>query len=317
MADKPVLAVWNGKKWLEALLLDDVVLSRVANAAAVLDCAVVKEGALSFDEGAAVCLLVGGEVVFRGRCFRKGRTQPEIISLRAYDQIRYLQNRDCCVMRDFTAGDLLRQAARANSLTVGEIADTGYKLGVRSYDNRRYLDMLAEVLQETLVGVGRHYYILDEGGRLCLKSSQDMRVNLLLDIASVGGYEYATSIDDGVASRVKVIYEDRRRGERREFVAENSEYLRKYGVLQQVSKNADASEQTLEKAKELLREAARRQEKLSFRDVPADLRLCGGSLVGVRFDLGDVVRDEWMLVDGVKFRWRGGNCLMDVDLRVC
>lgn len=310
----PVLAVWNGKEWLEALLADGVVLHRAANAAAVLDCAVVKEGMLSFAEGAPICLLVDGAVVFRGYVFRKQRYQPEVISVRAYDQMRYLQNRDCCVMRDFTAGDMLRRAARANGLVLGDVADTGYRLRVRSYDNRRYLDMLAEVLQETLVGTGRHYYVLDDGGKLCLRSCRDMQVNMLLDIAAVGGYDYATSIDDGLASRVKVIYEDKRKGARREFIAENSEYLRRYGVLQLVSKSADATEQTMEKARQLLREAGYRQERLMLRDVPGDLRLCGGAMVGVRLDLGDVIRDEWMLVEDVRFGWRRGEFLMDMEV---
>lgn len=307
------LIVWSGREWLETLLLDGVELQRAANAAAVLDCAVVKEGVLSFDEGAPVCLLADGTVVFRGFVFAKQRSQPEVIRVRAYDQMRYLQNRDHCVMRNFTAGDLLRQAARANGLVLGDVVDTGYRLGVRSYDNRRYLDMLAEVLQETLVGSSRHYYVLDEAGKLCLRSCWDMRVDLLLDIAAVGGYDYATSIDDGFCSRVKVIYEDKRRGERREFAAENGEDLRKYGVLQKVSKSADATVQTFARAQQMLREAGRRSDSLVLRDVPGDLRLRGGSMVGMRFDLGDVIRDEWMLVDRAEFRWKGGACLMDVS----
>lgn len=310
--DAPRLVVWSGREWLEALLLDGVVLQRAANAAAVLDFAVVKEGALSFDEGAPVCLLVGDDVVFRGFVFGKQRQQPEVIRVRAYDQMRYLQNRDCCVMRNFTAGDMLRQAARANGLVLGDVVDTGYRLGTRSYDNRRYLDMLVEVLQETLVGSGRHYYVFDRAGKLCLQSCRDMQVDMLLDIAAVGGYDYATSIDDGFCSRVKVIYEDKRKAVRREFVAENRENMRKYGVLQKVSKSADAGEQTMELARQMLREAGMRGESLVLSEVPGDMRVRGGSMVGVRFDLGDVIRDEWMLVDRAEFRWKGGECLMEV-----
>lgn len=310
------LLIWDGRQWLQPAWLAGARLQRAANAAAVLDFCVVKNGLLNFLEGASVCLLADGKPVFKGRVFAKRRTQPELISVRAYDQLRFLQNRDCCSFRDFTPSDLLKRICAENGLQVGRLADCGLRLPARSFDNRRYLDMLAAVLQEVYLAKGRRYFVYDEAGEICLQSCWDLRVNILLTENCLGGWEYATSIDEGVCNRVKVIYEDKRKGERRQFVAENAERIADWGPLQRVSKSADAQEQTQAKARELLQQGCRRQESLLVRDAPGDLRVRGGSMVGVRLNLGEQLVDCWALVKRAEHRFVGGNILMDLSLEV-
>lgn len=308
------LLIWDGRQWLQPAWLAGARLQRAANAAAVLDFCVVKNGLLNFLEGAPVCLLADGEAVFKGRVFAKRRTQPELIKVRAFDQLRFLQNRDCCSFRDFTPADLLKRVAAENGLQLGRLADCGLRLPARSYDNRPYLDMLTDVLREVYLAKGRRYFVYDAAGLICLQSCWDLRVNILLTENCLGGWEYATSVDEGTYNRVKVIYEDKRKGERRQFVAENAEKIADWGPLQLVSKNADAQEQTQAKARELLQQCCRRQETLLVRDVPGDLRVRGGSMVGVRLNLGERILDCWALVKRAEHKFIGGNILMDLNL---
>lgn len=310
------VVVWNGKEWVVPPLLDEPKLQRAANAAAVLDVSVVKAGALSFDEGAGVCLLADGKMIFKGRVFEKQRTQPEIIKVRAYDQLRYLQNRDSCVFSNFTVADMLRRIAADMRLTLGDVANCGLVLGVRTYDNRRYLDMLTEVLQEVLQAKERHYFLFDEGGRLCLRSCRNMQVNILLDLSTIGSYNFATSLDDDFYNRIKVIYEDKRKGLRRQFVAEDTESVAKRGVLQYVSKSATAETQTLATAQALLRTYCKRTDSLTVSGAVGDIDVRGGSMVGLRLALGDRIYDGWVLVKNVVHYFRGGKCLMDLDLDI-
>lgn len=308
------LLIGDGKEWLRPQVLSGLRLQRGANAAAVLDFAVVKNGMLNFLEGAPVRLLVDGQVVFAGRVFAKKRSQPEIIKVRAYDQLRYLQNRDCCVLQDFSPGDLLRRICSENNLQLGCVADCGVRLAAHSFDNRRYLDMLGEVLNEVWQAKGSRYFVYDEAGKICLQSCWDLRVNILLTENCIGGYEYATSIDEQTFNRVKVVYEDKRKGLRKEFVAENRERIDDWGVLQLVSKSADAKQQTYSRARELLQAYQQRRESLQVRDVPGDWRVRGGSMVGVRLNLGEQLVDCWALVKRAEHRIVAGNCLMNLNL---
>ncbi|MBQ3200238.1 MAG: hypothetical protein IJB67_07745 [Firmicutes bacterium] len=301
-------------EWLEPPLLDEPRLLRAANAAAVLEAAVVKNGALDFAEGAAVRLLADGKEIFRGRVFEKQRTRPEVIKIVAYDELRYWQNRDCCIFEEFMPSEMVRRIAAILNLPVGEAADCGMMLAARAYDNRRYLDMMSDVLDEVLKAKGKHYFLLAEGGKIYLRDCEDMQVDLLLDLTTIGGYEYRTSIDRGYANRVKVIYEDKRKALRRQFVAENRQEIERVGVLQYVSKSAAADKQTAETARQLLRELNRRTDSLSVSDVPGDVRVRGGSLVWLRMDLGDRVVDCRALVQKAVHRFVGGECLMDLEL---
>lgn len=51
-----------------------------------------------------------------------------------------------------------------------------------------------------------------------------------------------------------------------------------------------------------------------MRDVPGDLRVRGGGMVGVRLNLGERVLDCWALVKRAEHRFIGGNILMDLNL---
>ena len=310
------LLINDGKNWLRPRVLSGLRLQRAANAAAVLDCVGVKNGMLTFLEGAPVRLRLDGQTVFVGRVFSKRRRQPELIQVRAYDQLRYLQNRDCCMLRDFTPGDLLRRICSENNMQLGKVADCGLRLGAHSFDNRRYLDMLAEVLAEVWQARGRRYFVYDDCGAVCLQSCWDMRVNILLAADCIGGYEYATSIDEKTYNRVKVIYEDKRKGLRKEFVAEDGGKIADWGVLQLVSKNADAKQQTYSRARELLQLYRQRRESLLVLQAPGNIMVRGGSMVGVRLNLGEQLVDCWALVKRAEHLIEQGNCLMNLSLEL-
>ncbi len=310
------LLINDGKNWLRPRVLSGLRLQRAANAAAVLDFVVVKNGMLNFLEGAPVRLRLDGQTVFVGRVFSKRRRQPELIQVRAYDQLRYLQNRDCCMLRDFTPGDLLRRICSENNMQLGKVADCGLRLGAHSFDNRRYLDMLAEVLAEVWQARGRRYFVYDDCGAVCLQSCWDMRVNILLAADCIGGYEYATSIDEKTYNRVKVIYEDKRKGLRKEFVAEDGGKIADWGVLQLVSKNADAKQQTYSRARELLQLYRQRRESLLVLQAPGNIMVRGGSMVGVRLNLGEQLVDCWALVKRAEHLIEQGNCLMNLSLEL-
>lgn len=302
--------------WLEPALLDCPRLTRTANAAAVLEASVVKAGDLSFDEGAPVKLLCDGAEVFSGRVFTKSRTRPEIINIRAYDELRYLQNRDCCSFVSATPGNMLRQIAGMLDLPLGDVADCGYRFTAKVYDNRRYLDMLADVLSDVLRAKSKHYFVLAEKGKLCLRDCRAMMVDVVMALPNFCGYSYLTTLDDGYANRVKVIYEDKRKGLRREYPAENRADIKRFGVLQYVSKNASANRQTKAAADQLLQELNRRGEQLSVRGALGDVRVRGGSMVRVNLNLGDRIVNDWALVKSAVHTFCSGQCLMDLELEL-
>ena len=58
---------------------------------------VLKDDVLDFSEGSAVRLKENGDEVFFGFVFKQQRAKEQIITVTAYDQLRYLKNKDTIV----------------------------------------------------------------------------------------------------------------------------------------------------------------------------------------------------------------------------
>jgi len=62
---------------------------------------VVKDNMIDFQEGNPVIFRVDGQDVFFGFVFTKGRDKDQIIKVTAYDQLRYLKNKDTYVYESY------------------------------------------------------------------------------------------------------------------------------------------------------------------------------------------------------------------------
>ena len=96
---------------------------------------VVKDSIINFQEGAAVRLKVDGKGIFFGFVFSKKRDKDQIITVTAYDQLRYLNNKDTYVYENKTAAQFIKMIAADFSLNVGTIEDTPFVIASRVEDN--------------------------------------------------------------------------------------------------------------------------------------------------------------------------------------
>lgn len=107
---------------------------------------VVKDSIISFTEGDAVRVKVNGKKVFYGFVFVKKRNKDGIITVTAYDQLRYLKNKDTYVYTNKTAGELIQMLASDFNMQTGTIEDTGFKIASRVEDNTALFDMIQNAL---------------------------------------------------------------------------------------------------------------------------------------------------------------------------
>ena len=66
-----------------------------------------------------------GDEVFYGFVFTKSRQKDQIITVTAYDQLRYLNNKDTKVYEGKTATQFIQMLAADYRLNVGDMEDTG------------------------------------------------------------------------------------------------------------------------------------------------------------------------------------------------
>ena len=137
-----------------------------------------------FDEGSQVDLFVDGKPLFHGFLFIKQRDKTNggaVIRCTAYDQIRYLKNKDTIVYENKTADAFIRMVAADYGLAVGTLEGASYTIPTRTRENETLLDMIEDALDLELANAKNMFVLFDDAGRLTLKNIAGMRVPLLID----------------------------------------------------------------------------------------------------------------------------------------
>lgn len=275
---------------------------------------VVKDEVLNFTEGDSCKLTVDGVDIFYGFMFTKKRSKGDTITVTAYDQLRYLKNKDTYVYENKTAADVVRMIAEDFRLNVGTLEDTGYKIATRTEPDTTLFDIILNALDETLVATKRLYVLYDDVGRLTLRNIENMKLDLLLDADTLEDYDYKSSIDDATYNQIKVVHEDSESGMRSIYMAKDSSNINAWGVLQLTE---TVEEQTNGKAKAdgLLALYNQKTRTLTASNVLGDVRVRAGSSIVVQLALGDINVSTIMVVETVRHTFNEQQHLMQLKLR--
>ena len=141
---------------------------------------VVKDDALKFEEGDAVRLTVDGQGVFFGFVFSKRRNKEHLIEVTAYDQMRYLKNKDTYVYENKTASQVIQMIANDFNLNLGNIEPTKYVIPSRVEDNHSLFDIIQNALDLELQNKGELFCLYDKFGSLTLQNIASMKLDLLI-----------------------------------------------------------------------------------------------------------------------------------------
>lgn len=284
-----------------------------------LSFSVMSDGGENFSEGSAVRLKVDGKDVFFGFVFGQKRDKSGIIDVTAYDQLRYLQNKDTYVYENKTASQLVSMIAEDFSLSVGTVEDTGFVIASRVEDNTSLFDMIENALDLTLQNKNEMFVLYDDFGKLTLKNVSDMCVGekgkyLMIDEETGENFDYTSSIDNDTYNKVKLTYDNGDTGKREVYVAQDSSNIDRWGVLQYYDTLSEG-ENGQAKAEALLAMYNAKTRKLKISGALGDTRVRAGSVVVVKLDLGDAKVQNFMLVEKAVHTFRQDEHLMDLILR--
>lgn len=278
-----------------------------------LEFTVVKGPGLNFAEGDPVKLTVNRTAMFYGFVFKKKRDKGGTIDVVAYDQLRYLKNKDTITEEGLKASDLLKRIATDFRLNLGTVEDTGYTLETIVEENQTLFDMIQSALDETLMNTKQLYVLYDDAGKLTLKNINTMKLNLLIDEETGENFSYESGIDEQTYNKIKLAYNDEKTGKRELFIAQDGAKMNQWGVLQyfeEVQTKTGASA----KADALLKLYDQKTRKLTIQNAFGDVRVRAGSAVVVALNLGDIVTNNYMVVNKVTHTFRGDEHMMELDL---
>jgi len=280
---------------------------------------VLYDNILDFSEGSPVRMKVDGDNVFFGFVFKQQRTKDKIITVTAYDQLRYLKNKDTKVYEGKTANQFVKMIADDYALNLGTLDDTGYVIESRVEENTSLFEMIANALDLTLTNTGEMYVLYDDFGKLTLKSLSSMYVGvpgayLMIDEETGQNFDYTSSIDENTYNKIKLTYDNKDTGKRDVYITQDSSNINKWGILQYFD-TLQKGENGQAKADALLKLYNKKTRNLKITNALGDNRVRAGSMVVINLDLGDVKLKNWMLVEKCKHTYKEGEHWMDLTLR--
>lgn len=275
---------------------------------------VVKDSTINFTEGDAVRLKVDGKNVFYGFVFQKKRDKEGIITVTAYDQLRYLKNKDTYVYSNKTASEVVQMLAKDFNLQCGTLEDTKFKIESRVEDNQTLFDIIQNALDLTLQNKKEMYVLYDDFGKLTLKNIGNMKVGILIDEDTGENFDYSSSIDGETYNKIKLVYENEESGKREIYIAQDSSHINQWGLLQYFE-TIDEKTNGKAKADALLSLYNQKTRKLTIKGAFGDVRVKAGTLVAVSLNLGDIVANSFLLVEQAKHSFSESFYTMDLTLR--
>lgn len=309
------LIINHGGTIQQPIVLDDIIWTTERKGQpGKLAFSVYNDGLLKIDEGDHVSFRVDGKNVFYGFIFKRSWNKDKIISITAYDQLRYLKNKDTYIYKNKTATELIRMIANDFKLNVGVLEDTGYKIEKRVEDGETLFDIILNALDITLENKKKLYVLYDDFGKLTLKDIETMRVNLLIDETSGENYDFSSSIDGSTYNQIKVVYDNETTGKREIYITKDSSNINRWGLLQYFD-TIDEKVNGQAMVDALIELYNKKENNLTLNNILGDIRVRAGTSVLVQLDLIDFKLQHWMLVEKAIHRFKKDEHFMDLTLR--
>lgn len=277
---------------------------------------------INFVEGNQVELIVNGYNMFKGYIFTKSRKKEQIITVTAYDQLRYLKNKQFYYYTNKKASDVLKMIADDFNLVLGDVEDTGYVIASRREKDGTLFDIILNAVDLTNVNTKKLYTLYDDFGKLCLKHIDNMKLPLMFvsDDVTLIDFSYKTDIDSDTYNKIKLYKDNDESGTRDVYVAQDSLNQAKWGILQYYESVPEHynEAQINEVAERLLTLKNRVKKSLTVEFLAngsGEEKIRGGSGIVVKIDdLGESSACNWFMVNKVTHTLKNNEHNVKVDI---
>ena len=272
----------------------------------------IKVDGLVFNEGDQVCFYYDNERVFVGYVFSKTRDKEHRIKVTCYDQLRYLKNKYTYVFENKTATQIIKALCSDFNLQTGDMDDSTYVIPAVAEENKSAIDIILNVLEETLLNTGNMFVLYDDSGKLRVRNVANMLSTTLIYEESAEDFDYSSSIDDETYNSIVLYYKDDN-DVIQVFTASSQSTIEKWGLLRYFE---EVKTPTIgqNKADSLLKLYNKKTRELKVSGAFGDISVRGGTLIPVRLYLGDIEANNFMLVEKVTHKFDKDHHTMDLTL---
>ena len=246
------LLIYNGSKAFAPVVQEGIEWSTErAGSPGKLTFKVLADSILNISEGNAVRFKWNDANIFYGFIFTIKRDRENILTITAYDQLRYLKNKDTYVYESKTASEVVKMICDDFNMQTGVIEDSEYRIASRVEDNQTLFDIIQNAIDTTLMNINYMYVLFDDFGKVALRGVDNMVVKIVIDEETGQNFDYTSSIDEQTYNQIKLFYDNDKTKKRDVYMAKDTSHINEWGVLQ-LSESIKEGENGQAKAQALL-----------------------------------------------------------------
>ncbi len=277
-----------------------------------------KNSGINFQEGDAVllkCRNVGEDwvSVFEGYIFVKKHTKDGWINVTAYDLLRYFKNKATYVYTNKKASELVKMIANDYKLSLGTIDDSSYVIGERVEDDQSLFDIIQNALDQTLMSSKKMYILFSDGGKVHLRNSENMRLDLVINKNVAENFDYESSIDEETYNEIELYYDNDETNKREYFHAADSKNISNWGRLR-LTESIQTPTNAKDRVQQMLKLYNRKTRKLTVKGAFGDYHCRAGASVIVQLDLEDTKVSNYMMIEKATHTFKKDEYRMDLTL---
>lgn len=174
--------------------------------------------------------------VFFGYIFTIGTDSTEAYKITAYDQTRYLKNKDVIYMENQSASQLFESICKKTNIKDYKIiTPSTFVLQNHLFNNTTYWEMIDFACSCTLEQSKEapYYFVRDNFGTLEFNELSKCKSNLIIgDESLLMDYKYELDIDKDSFNRIKIMKGNEEQGLTISTINQDVENINKWGLLQ-------------------------------------------------------------------------------------
>lgn len=269
--------------------------------------------------GAIIRVTEGKNKIFYGFAFEDGIKKSGDMSVKAYDQLRYLKNQDTYVMPSSTATAAIKRIAGMLNLKTGTMEDTGFVVPGIVEDEKEAFDVVAKFLDSTLIATNRNFVLFDNFGTLELRNITSLVIPAedfyIGDDSLLYDYDYTKSIDKETYNKIKFVRDNKKKAKRETFIAQDSANIKKWGLLQQFRKvDENMTDAQIKELVERSIKAYNKETKTLELSCLGNWQVRAGRMVYLYIEVLGI--KEYFMVDECSHSWNEGVHTMKLKLKV-
>ncbi|MDQ0175978.1 XkdQ/YqbQ family protein [Bacillus chungangensis] len=312
----------NGTVWNMTEVVSDLTwkTTRIGKAASIefnyIDASIYQDPWFTIKNGDIVRVKYKGTNVFYGYIFTIDGGKDEAVKITAYDQTRYLMNKDTYVFKNVTATQVIQKIASDLNLKTSKLEDTKYNIPTLVEDDQSLMDIICKALDATLIATTQNYVLFDDFGQLTVRNIKDMVSDFVIgDDSLMTDFDYKLSIDSDTYNRIKIVQDNKETKKRDVYITQDSKTIAKWGRLQYFQKANEKlnAAQINDMMKRLLEHKNREQKTMSIKAI-GDIRIRAGYFVPVIIEKKKI--NSYFLVDECTHEFNGDDHTMTLSLKV-